>query len=606
MKHHGRGGATLGWSAGIVALTVGVATVAACSSHDDPNTESDDNGADDSALVGASEGFYHWTEGSESFPLFALRALEVDVDGKTVSFMSAENLARYGLLADATSASNPEGLPVGLTLARAADTALVSVGVNCAACHVADITVPTAGGRKTIRVDGAPSHFDFDRFNRDAVDAFKAQLGTETTLWDKGKFAARAIKEAGRVSAHYRDYDGSPDSAWAEFKKLITVLFHAVGVLQGDIHDVIHGFQVPAKRARLLLARYHTLRALYNRADEFQSGPGRNDPNSGGPNYLFGGFGYHVVPHTPMRYQPLFGIAGKSAFQYTANTNTVMTRNLAQAAAAGGITDLYGNPPTLQTSVQIGNLVKLEQAAYAIKTPAWPQELGFDAALASRGKAIYDAKCAGCHEPKAGARGLYDVTLTPLADVNTDDHAIRQFLDPIVTPFGGRTNFGGQLNAMAPKMLERYCAEANLSPTACLALNDTYDATDNPTGRRESPRFATDATGYQADILDGVWAYGRYLHNGSVPSVADLLEPSSDRPRQFAVGHRVYDPARLGYALYPTLSDAAKAEGATTLFDVTQPGSSNVGHEGDRYGTNLAAGDKKSLLEYLKTHRSRP
>ncbi len=41
---------------------------------------------------------------------------------------------------------------------------------------------------------------------------------------------------------------------------------------------------------------------------------------------------------------------------------------------------------------------------------------------------------------------------------------------------------------------------------------------------------------YEARVLQGVWAVAPYLHNGSVPTLADLLEPSDKRPAHFDVG----------------------------------------------------------------------
>ena len=53
--------------------------------------------------------------------------------------------------------------------------------------------------------------------------------------------------------------------------------------------------------------------------------------------------------------------------------------------------------------------------------------------------------------------------------------------------------------------------------------------------------------GYVAVPLAGVWLRAPYLHNGSVPSLADLLEPPERRPREFRRGYDVYDPANVGF-----------------------------------------------------------
>jgi hypothetical protein len=97
--------------------------------------------------------------------------------------------------------------------------------------------------------------------------------------------------------------------------------------------------------------------------------------------------------------------------------------------------------------------------------------------------------------------------------------------------------------------------------------------------------------------LDGIWLRAPYLHNGSVPTLRDLLEPSADRPRVFYRGNDVYDAQRVGF-----VSEHA-AQGTTKYFrfDTSLPGNSNAGHEGRYYGTTLAPDDKDALVEYLKT-----
>ena len=54
---------------------------------------------------------------------------------------------------------------------------------------------------------------------------------------------------------------------------------------------------------------------------------------------------------------------------------------------------------------------------------------------------------------------------------------------------------------------------------------------------------------YKPRPLAGMWATPPFLHNGSVPTVYDLLSPVADRPTTFQVGSREYDPERLGLAV---------------------------------------------------------
>jgi hypothetical protein len=56
-----------------------------------------------------------------------------------------------------------------------------------------------------------------------------------------------------------------------------------------------------------------------------------------------------------------------------------------------------------------------------------------------------------------------------------------------------------------------------------------------------------DLIGYIAAFLDGIWLKAPYLHNGSVPSLRDLLEPAAQRPKVFWRGYDVYDQTKVGF-----------------------------------------------------------
>ena len=94
--------------------------------------------------------------------------------------------------------------------------------------------------------------------------------------------------------------------------------------------------------------------------------------------------------------------------------------------------------------------------------------------------------------------------------------------------------------------------------------------------------------GYKARPLNGIWATAPYLHNGSVPSLAELLKPAAARKPQFHVGGAEFDPANVGFVDDPS----------QPIFDTTLPGNSNKGHE---YGANLTDTQRRELLEYLKS-----
>ena len=98
---------------------------------------------------------------------------------------------------------------------------------------------------------------------------------------------------------------------------------------------------------------------------------------------------------------------------------------------------------------------------------------------------------------------------------------------------------------------------------------------------------------YEARVLEGIWAAAPYLHNGSVPTLAELLKPAKSRVREFKIGPS-YDIVNVGLAVDQTKFDTTLKTGC----DDRNSGNSNCGHE---YGTKLSPDEKKALLEYLKT-----
>jgi hypothetical protein len=100
--------------------------------------------------------------------------------------------------------------------------------------------------------------------------------------------------------------------------------------------------------------------------------------------------------------------------------------------------------------------------------------------------------------------------------------------------------------------------------------------------------------GYANMPLDGLWLRAPYLHNGSVPTLRDLLERVDDRPKVFYRGNDLYDPVRVGFVFnLPDENGRRYFE-----FDTKIEGNANVGHA---YGTDLGADDKTALVEFLKT-----
>ena len=107
-----------------------------------------------------------------------------------------------------------------------------------------------------------------------------------------------------------------------------------------------------------------------------------------------------------------------------------------------------------------------------------------------------------------------------------------------------------------------------------------------------------------APPLDGIWATAPYLHNGSVPTLYEVLN-SKSRPklftRSFKTDEADYDKVKIGWkvtVLEKPTDPKLPAIERRKVYDTTQPGRSNVGHT---YGDELSEEERGAVVEYLKT-----
>jgi mono/diheme cytochrome c family protein len=184
-----------------------------------------------------------------------------------------------------------------------------------------------------------------------------------------------------------------------------------------------------------------------------------------------------------------------------------------------------------------------------------------DAARAAGGKKIFDAHCASCHWSDLTG------TLMLVEKIGTDGERIKSW-----------------------------------NKQAAIRSNETVRSLGIGDDKRRG-LVEDDPKGYIVAFLDGIWLRAPYLHNGSVPTLRDLLERAKDRPKVFYRGYDVYDPLDVGFI---SLEKQAKRLGVSwdavktvaTPYDVDWRSNGNTGHE---FGVELSPGDKDQLLEYLKT-----
>jgi hypothetical protein len=217
------------------------------------------------------------------------------------------------------------------------------------------------------------------------------------------------------------------------------------------------------------------------------------------------------------------------------NNNQIRERNFAAAMAIGANSH----------SVRVDAFKRVTDFLLDLPAPDFPFEV--DAARAKHGEVLYQAHCAKCHAFGSAATGQ----VTPIAEIATDRHRLDSFSQ---------------------------------------ALVDRFHEIDDPPFQFDAYRKTE---GYSNLPIDGAWARAPYLHNGSVPTLWDLLQSPDQRPGVFYRGYNVYDPERMGY-----VSSGPDAEKVGFRYDVRLPGNGNEGH---LYGTTLPDEQKHDLIEFLKT-----
>ena len=121
---------------------------------------------------------------------------------------------------------------------------------------------------------------------------------------------------------------------------------------------------------------------------------------------------------------------------------------------------------------------------------------------------------------------------------------------------------------------------------------DLYN--DSWFGQGEYAAQIIPSEGYVAPPLEGVWATAPYLHNGSVPTIRELLN-SESRPTYWKRKHspKDYDYENLGWKY-----DLKTSKQDKYTYDTSLKG---YGNEGHYFADNMTNEERDALIEYLKT-----
>lgn len=578
------------------------------------------------------ETYYHLSQGAEILPWFLVTAVDVADPNSTKPFV--ENLGRYGLLPDP---ARSDGLPVGLTVASNPFTfGMDFVGITCAACHVGELH----HGGKAVRVDGAPNMFNLQLFYSDAVDAVTAATSDRSKLW-------RALKRLGR-----QDY-GRYGLA-APLVRPATLVYYGANVLihrdrldarlelvavisaakeqrdpdhptsgfgRLDAFDGTRNFIFTRLRKADVAGGFEVNKANMVKLDAPVKFPPVWSRKARPPEPV------EAYREQPQRFPPVWGFKDYDWVEWTIDTNTVLERNFTETLGAGAtvVLDPGRTASLFASSISATNMHQLEWLAYYIDPPQWPTAIfgAIKTDLAATGEGIFRSRCAGCHEYGDNQRtptGLIKLRGMRPQDVGTDPTVALRISCPV--PDTGALVIPPTSYSVADSQLLKDCAgvKAGTAFTGSSFAKTVQTAVDSikqkafaaagidtaqqrvmeDLDRRGSVDWRDTLLDtqppygpYAARPLYGIWAAAPYLHNGSVPTLYDLLLPPEQRPKTFALGARDYDPVRLGFVVNTACSQQ------DCLVDTTRTGDGNGGH---LWGTDLSEADRTALLEYLKSY----
>lgn len=191
----------------------------------------------------------------------------------------------------------------------------------------------------------------------------------------------------------------------------------------------------------------------------------------------------------------------------------------------------------------------------SLRPPRYPFPI--DTALAKRGRQAFEQHCSTCHGTY-GDDWTYPEVTVPIDEIGTDPVRL-QSLTPLHRQW------------MAKGWMSRFGADA----------------------------VETDPGGYVAPPLDGIWASAPYFHNGSVPTLWHILNPS-ERPVVWERTSDEFDQSRVGLSVREVdeVPPDAPPRELRRLFDTRRFGKSATGH---LFPDRLTDDEKRAVLEYLKT-----
>lgn len=507
------------------------------------------------------QGWDHKTRQALSFTSFGSRIIPYDwfialeqADNSAL-FRDASHMAALGFIVTSPDEFNPDGLPVGIV--RDADKKNGDyVGLTCAACHTGQVKI----NGKRIRIDGGQALIDFTGFENALLSALKATVVSDDKY---SRFAQQVIAAAPTAGI-------TSDLLKTQVKNRI---------LELEKHYAVNATEVAYGHGRL-----DAFGQIFNAIAVEALGVPENIHS----------------PNAPTSYPVLWDASHLNVVQWNASAPNKepgpLFQNAITALAVYGTVTVPKDKLTYQSSIRINNLGDIQRDFYQLSAPRWPADIAgeLDATKMTKGKILYDQHCLECHtlvDPADKKRKLTAV-LTHYKEVGTDPLMVENFINHkvksgVLEGDKSMVLFGDKLPAeTSPLDLVTHTAAGAL-------LNQpwqTIKAIFKEYRSNEAPPEQTIYNSYKARPINGIWASAPYLHNGSVPTIYDLLLPAAQRPVSFYVGNIELDLVKVGHV--------SREAPNTSFFDTSLRGNSNAGHE---YGTQLNDNERWDLVEYVKS-----
>lgn len=499
-------------------------------------------------------------------------------------FRADGNMASYGLVPyPADPKYNPDGLPIGITKTVVPDGPWKGewVGLGCAACHNGQLeyqgTMISLSGGNNRAIDIHPLIAGLD----DALTA---------TVADPTKFT--------RLAERLGHSDGAGREA---LRKRLE-----------ENAAAVHGYRsvLSATPSSVGPGRMDALTLIHNQVQSRWLGVPEN----------------WLAPLAPAKPSFVWNVPQSAWAQWSGVLFDPLMRNVGEVLGVFARMDLTAKTPAeglFDSTIDINGQIVSEDLLRRLAPPRWPEEvLGkIDQDKSGKGAQLFAQHCAGCHstwpyrwsEPKKQGKRFIENAIVSVGVVGTDPGQFRspQF-EALPTAKPGpmsehlpAPDTGATLTSPATlfRVIQLGTFEKAVTKLG-LSDADLVSAHGYRPFYPEPPELIPALGAYKANPGEGMWASPPFLHNGSVPSLYELLLPAGERSRRFFLG-REFDPVKVGV-------DTTGNSG-NFLYDTALVGNSNAGHsfeDGPRrqgvIGPRLSEEERWALVEYMKSVPTQP